>query len=167
MNFDIDERGRYLGNTGGHSMFDKFNEHWLSHFEEGLITKKEYIAATFAQHYRTVEEFCNPFEDQGSTVSKAGLKLLSCTTKLTKCPYKNSFEKNTDKMTSLEYAKSIIPTTRSWSETVFKTALNGRETEEIEALVDSFYKKYMDQVTKNPEGHSMDYIHIIMEIEKT
>ena len=147
-------------------MFDMFHEHWLSHFEEGLITKKEYMAATFAQHYRTVEEFCNPFDDKGSAVSKAGLKLISCKTKLTKCPYKNFFENNTEKMTSLEYAKSFIPTTRSWSETVFKTALDGRKSEEIEELVDFFYQKYMDQVSKNPDGHSMDYIHIIMEIEK-
>ena len=77
------------------------------------------------------------------------------------------FEINADKMKPLEYAKSFIPTTRSWSETVFKTALNRRKPEEAEELVDSFYKKYLDQVTENPEGHSMDYIHIIMEIEKT
>ncbi len=167
MNFGIDEQGRYLGNTGGHSMFDKFNEHWLSHFKEGLISEEEYISATFAQHYRTVEEFCYPFKNKESAVSKAGLRLLSCKTKLTKCPYKNFFENNTDKMTPLEYAKSFIPTTRSWSETVFKTALSRRKSEEAEELVDSFYKKYMDQVIENPKGHSMDYIHIIMEIEKT
>ena len=75
-------------------------------------------------------------------------------------------ENNSNEMTNLEYAKSLIPTTRSWSETVFKTALNRRKSEEAEELVDSFYKKYLDQVTENPEGHSMDYIHIIMEIEK-
>ena len=167
MNFGIDEQGRYLGNTGGHSMFDMFNKHWLSLFKEGLITEEEYVSATFAQHYRTVEEFCYPFKNAESAVSKAGLKLLSCKTKLTKCPYKNFFENNADKMTPLEYAKSFIPTTRSWSETVFKTALNGRKSEEAEELVDAFYKKYMDQVTENPDGHSMDYVHIIMEIEKT
>ncbi len=166
MNFGIDEKGRYLGNTGGHSMFDKFNEHWLSHFEEGLITEEEYVSATFAQHYRTMEEFCYPFKNKDSVISKAGLKLLSCKTKLTKCPYKNYFEKNKNKMTNLEYAESFIPTTRSWSETVFKTALNKRKPKEIEELVDSFYKKYMAQVTEDPDGHSMDYIHIIMEIEK-
>ena len=69
-------------------------------------------------------------------------------------------------MTPLEYAKSFIPTTRSWSETVFKTALNKRKAEEAEEIVGAFYKKYMDQVIENPDGHSMDYIHIIMEIEK-
>ena len=26
LNFGIDEKGRHLGNTGGHSMFDKFND---------------------------------------------------------------------------------------------------------------------------------------------
>ena len=29
-----------------------------------------------------------------------------------------------------------------------------------------FYKSYEDEIAKNPEGHAMDYIHIIMEIEK-
>jgi len=167
MNFGIDEHGRYLGNTGGHSMFDKFNEHWLSHLEEDLITEEEYVAATFAQHYRTVEEFCRPFEDKESPVSKAGLKLLSCFTKLTRCPYKNHYENNKSKMTSLQYANSLIPTTRSWSETVFKTALKKRDFQEASELVDLFYKKYRNEVEENPDGHAMDYIHIIMEIEKT
>ena len=63
MNFGIDEKGRYLGNTGGHSMFDKFNQHWRTHLDQGIITKEEYINTTFAQHYRTVEEFCAPFND--------------------------------------------------------------------------------------------------------
>ena len=86
MNFGIDEEGRYLGNTGGHSMFDKFNQHWMAHLDQEIITPEEYISATFAQHYRTVEEFCAPFNDQMSKVSQAGLKLLSFSTKLTKCP---------------------------------------------------------------------------------
>ena len=40
MNFGIDEKNRYLGNTGGHSMFDRFNHHWRAHLDRGIITKR-------------------------------------------------------------------------------------------------------------------------------
>ena len=70
MNFGIDEKGHYLGNTGGHSMFDKFNQHWKTHLDQGIITNEEYINTTFAQHYRTVDEFCAPFNDKTSKISK-------------------------------------------------------------------------------------------------
>ena len=43
MNFGIDEKGRYLGNTGGHSMFDRFNQHWKTHLDQGIITKEEIL----------------------------------------------------------------------------------------------------------------------------
>ena len=69
-------------------------------------------------------------------------------------------------MTSADYAASLIPTTRSWSETVFRTALADRPEEEIEALVNAFYSAYEQQVAADPSGHAMDYIHILMAIEK-
>ncbi|MDC3018001.1 class I SAM-dependent methyltransferase [Paracoccaceae bacterium] len=166
MNFGIDEKGRYLGNTGGHSMFDKFNQHWKKHLDQGKITKEEYINTTFAQHYRTVEEFCAPFNDKMSKVSEAGLKLLSCSTKLTKCPYRETYEKNIRTMSKKEFADSLIPTTRSWSETVFRTALSNRCENEANEIIDSFYENYRAEVERDPDDHAMDYIHIIMEIEK-
>ena len=166
MNFGIDEKGRYLGNTGGHSMFDKFNQHWRAHLDQGIITKEEYINATFAQHYRTVDEFCAPFNDQMSKVSKAGLKLLSCSTRLTKCPYRSTYEKNIRSMSKKDFADSLIPTTRSWSETVFRTALSERDEKESNEIINSFYENYRAEVEKDPDDHAMDYIHIIMEIEK-
>ena len=70
-------------------------------------------------------------------------------------------------MSNREYAESLIPTMRSWSETVFKTALTGRESFEINKIIDEFYQAYLDEVTANPEGHAMDYVHIILDIEKT
>ena len=166
LNFGIDEKGRYLGNTGGHCMFDRFTYHWKSLQKKGIISKEEFIAATFAQHYRTVEEFKKPFDDPNSPISKAGLKLISCNTRLTDCPYKIHFEKNKNKMSSESYAKTLIPTLRSWSETVFRTALIGREETEKNNIVNQFYDSYMQEVAKDPTGHAMDYIHIIMDIEK-
>jgi len=55
---------------------------------------------------------------------------------------------------------------RSWSETVFKTALQNRNDQEINKIVDDFYNSYQDEVSSNPDGHAMDYIHIVMDIEK-
>ena len=91
MNFGIDEEGRYLGNTGGQHMFDHFHKFWLGLYEDGAITADEYKRASFAQYYRTMDEFCAPFNDPDSAVSKAGLTLKSCHSKLTKCPYEAAF----------------------------------------------------------------------------
>ena len=166
LNFGIDEKGRYLGNTGGHCMFDKFTFHWKALQKKGIISNDEFISATFTQHYRTVEEFIKPFENPDSKVSKSGLKLRSYKTMLTDCPYKVYYKKNKSTMSSLDYAKSLIPTMRSWSETVFKTALNKRNSTEIDKIVDIFYDSYQEEIANNPIGHAMDYIHIVMDIEK-
>jgi hypothetical protein len=50
---------------------------------------------------------------------------------------------------------------------VFKTALRGRESSEINKIIDGFYQAYVDEVAADPEGHAMDYVHIILDIEKT
>jgi len=166
LSFGIDEDGNYLGHTGGHSMFDKFTFHWKSLLNKGIITEDEFQAATFTQHYRTVSEFRKPFDDQNSEVFKSGLRLKSCTTRLTECPYKKKYKENIKTMTKSDYAADLIPTLRSWSETVFKTALIGRKEDDIDKIVNKFYKSYQDEIAMNPEGHAMDYIHIIMDIEK-
>ena len=69
-------------------------------------------------------------------------------------------------MTAIDYAKNLIPTMRSWSETVFRTALIGRTEDQIDEIVNKFYNSYQQEIAENPEGHAMDYIHIIMEIQK-
>ena len=166
LNFGIDKKGRYLGHTGGQSMFDNFTRHWRTLRDEGRITEQEFIRATFAQHYRTVEEFTAPFDDPNSAVRQAGLNLISVETRLTPCPYNALYLEAGTKMSSADYAASLIPTTRSWSETVFRTALDSRPEAEIQALVDAFYGAYEQQVAANPSGHAMDYIHILMAIEK-
>ena len=166
LNFGIDAEGRYLGNTGGQHMFDHFHKFWRELYDRGSITREEYERATFVQYYRTMEEFCAPFADLNSDVSRSGLVLKSSSTKLTKCPYEAKFQNSGGKMSSREYAENLIPTMRSWSETVFKTALNGRETSEINKIVNGFYQAYEDEIAASPEGHAMDYVHIILDIEK-
>ena len=167
LNFGIDAEGRYLGNTGGKHMFDHFHKFWKALYEKGSITKSEYEGATFVQYYRTMEEFCAPFSDPNSDVSRAGLVLKSSSTKLTKCPYEAAFHDAGEGMSNREYAESLIPTMRSWSETVFKTALKGRDSSEINEIVDDFYQAYSEEVAADPKGHAMDYVHIILDIEKT
>ncbi len=166
LNFGIDESGRYLGNTGGHSMFNRFAYHWKTLLNNGIITEDEYKSATFSQHYRTILEFRKPFDDKNSTVYKSGLRLKSCKTRLTKCPYKENYKKNIKSITKKDFAENLIPTMRSWSETVFRTALSNRKKDEIDKIINKFYNSYQKEIAKNPEGHSMDYIHIIMDIEK-
>ena len=167
LNVGIDDEGRYLGNTGGKHMFDHFHKIWKTLYSKNNITKDEYERATFVQYYRTMEEFCAPFADPNSEVSRAGLVLKSSSSKLTKCPYEAAFLNAGGKMSSMEYAQSLIPTMRSWSETVFKTALKGRDSSEINNIVDSFYQSYAEEVAEGPEGHAMDYVHIILDIEKS
>lgn len=167
LNFGIDEQGRHLGHTGGQSMFDRFTAHWRDHLEASTITLEEFERATFVQHYRTVDEFTAPFDNANSTVRQAGLKLNNIRTQLTPCPYRKAFLESQGAMSSAEFATSLIPTMRSWSETVFSSALNSdRSPEERAAIIDSFYGSYEAEVAMNPDGHAMDYIHAIMEIQK-
>ena len=85
---------------------------------------------------------------------------------ITDCPYKTYYLNNKESMSSNDYANTLIPTMRSWSETVFKNALINRTANEVNEIVDKFYDLYIDEVSNNPEGHSMDYVHVIMDIEK-
>lgn len=166
INFGIDQQGRCLGNTGGKVMFDNFAKNWKQLEDEGIITNEEFINATFTQHYRTVEEFRKPFDNKDSDVSKSGLILKSCETMVTDCPYKTYYLNNKYTMSSKDYAKTLIPTMRSWSETVFKNALVNRTENDANDIVNKFYNLYIEDVSSNPEGHAMDYVHVIMDIEK-
>ena len=165
-NFGIDDQGRFLGNTGGVHMFNTFDKHWRALRDEGTITGEEYRRATFTQHYRTMEEFLAPFEDPESPVAKAGLKVRHASSMLTPCPYKAAYDDSNNTMSAAEFAKSYIPTLRSWSETVFSTALDARPPAEAAAIVDRFYQAYEDEVADDPTGHAMDYVHLVLDIEK-
>ena len=167
MNFGKDEQGRYLGGTGGVDMFDTFDQLWKDLAAKGRITEQEYVNASFSQFYRTKEEFSAPLVDAASPVHGAGLRLISAHTGLVKCPYRAAFEAAGGAMSAREFAVSYIPTLRSWSETVFATALDSaRPAAERAAIVDEFYQNYEDLVADNPDGHAMDYIHCYLAIEK-
>jgi hypothetical protein len=167
MNFGIDEDGRYLGNTGGINMFNTFNDIWCELHQERLITHDEWVDATFSQFYRTQEEFCAPLVEPSSKIYQSGLRLVSAHTGVVKCPYRAAYEAAGDAMSTQEFAASYIPTLRSWSETVFATALDSSRPEDARAaLVDLFYQRYEDRVAADPAGHAMDYVHCYLAIEK-
>jgi len=166
FNFGIDENGHFLGHTGGVHMFDQFDRHWKALRDQGTISDEEYTRATFTQHYRTMDEFLAPFSHPDSAVSKAGLRVRSSHSVMTPCPYRTAFDQSNGAMSAAEYAKTLIPTMRSWSETVFTTALDQRAPDEAMAIVDAFYQAYEDDVAANPDGHAMDYVHLVLDIEK-
>ena len=122
FNFGIDEEGRYLGNTGGISMFDTFNALWEELRDEGSITSDEYVDTNFPQHYRTVEEFTRPFREPGqSRCTSAGLRLEHAETRVVRCPFEAHFEEHGD---PARFAREYIPTLRSWSESTFASGLS-------------------------------------------
>jgi hypothetical protein len=164
FNFGIDEEGRYLGNTGGVSMFDTYDAIWAELVREGRISEAEYRATNFPQHYRTVAEFTQPFKDMNSPVFRAGLRLEHVETRVVRCPYARDFEAHRDPR---KFAHEYIPTLRSWSEPVFANGLSAsRAPEEKASIIDEFYSRYEERVAASPEGHGMDYVHIYLVIRK-
>ncbi|WP_425038800.1 hypothetical protein [Primorskyibacter sp. S187A] len=165
-NFGIDQEGRYLGHTGGVSMFDTFSELWHALADDGVITQKEYRTTNFPQVYRSVEEFVAPLESSASPVHAAGLRLASVKTQLTPCPYATAFAKGGQ--SAADFAKAYIPTLRSWSEPTFVNGLSAnRPAAEKREIVDQFYAAYEARVAADPAGHGMDYIHAVLVCEKS
>ena len=164
FNFGIDEDGRYLGNTGGISMFDTFNALWEELRDEGSITEEEYADTNFPQHYRTVEEFTRPFRDPDNPVHRAGLRLDHAETRVVRCPFAVHFEDHGD---PARFAREYIPTLRSWSESTFASGLApDRAPEDREAIIDRFYDRYEASVREAPDGHAMDYVHCYLIASK-
>ncbi len=164
-NFCEDGQGNYLGNTGGVNMHDTFAKHWRRLYRDGRMSEAEYRAGTFMQFYKTVDEFTAPFADTQSPVHQAGLKLDRVFTRVTRCPYAAQFESAGGDPAA--FAASYLPTLRSWSESTFFGALSAdRPIEERRALIDDFYTGYQAEVTADPMGHGMDYVHCFMVMSK-
>lgn len=162
FNFSIDEAGRWLGHTGGVSMFDTFDALWRQMADDGRITMAEYEATNFPQVYRTVDEFAAPF--QGGPVKEAGLVLDHIETRVVPCPFADNFKGHGD---AARFAKEYIPTLRSWSEPVFLAGLStDRSPEDRAEIVNEFYGAYQSLVAADPEGHAMDYVHAYLICRK-
>lgn len=164
VNFCKDEKGNYLGNTGGVNMFDQFNNNWQALVDDGVVTQDEYKAMTLPQYYNTVDEFSAPLLDKNSAVYKAGLRLVDIETAIVPCPFARDYQKHGD---AQKFAKAYIPTIRSWNESTFSGGLSAkRPTQECSEIIEAYYGRYQQQVADNPQGHGMGYVHAYMTIEK-
>jgi hypothetical protein len=164
LNFGIDAQGRYLGHTGGVSMFDTYDRLWKELAREGVITAAEYANTNFPQVYRTAAEFVAPLEDTASATYRAGLRLEHVEERHLVCPYAKAFARHGD---AEAFARDYIPTLRSWSEPTFAAGLSAeRPAHERQAILDRFFRRYQEEVASAPEGHGMDYIHIHLVCRK-
>ena len=158
LNFGIDNRGRWLGHTGGVSMFDTFNLLWSEMAAEGAIEQSEYENTNFPQVYRTVDEFTAPLRQTDSLAYRAGLRLETVDTQHLVCPFATAFAQHKD---AQRFAREYIPTLRSWSEPTFASGLAAiRPAGQRAQILDEFYGRYQRLVAASPNGHGMDYIHI-------
>jgi len=165
VNFGVDEEGRYLGNTGGINMFNTFHDIWSGFVADGTITEAEYAAMTLPQYYKNVDEFRAPLDDPDSAVSKAGLSVEHCETRVVPCPFAADFRDHGD---AARFAAAYVPTLRSWSAATFRNGLStDRSDAERDQIIHNFYGTYETMVREAPEGHAMDYVHVYLAIAKT
>jgi len=181
INFCVSEDGYFLGQTDkGVSMWDSFQQSWNKLAESGnddenqngaaaLITEEERIGISFPNYYRTTKEFLEGIERCPT------LRLISAEEKIVRCPYREQYVKNmnggdrkeTKIMSPMEYAKSFVPTTRTWSHSTFKAALSDDKTDqEKEDILEQFWTNYEELVASSPEEHGMDYVHSYLVVEK-
>jgi hypothetical protein len=164
-NLCVNEHGHYIGSTGGSCMFDTLTTHWRNLAATGAITDTEYRAATFQMYYQTPQEYSAPFDDPNSPVSRAGLRLDRVSTVITPCPFAAIFREQRD---ATAYARSYVPSIRSWSESTFQGALDSnRPPEERAAILNRLYEAYEADVTAAPTSHWKDYVHCLLSVSKT
>ncbi len=164
VNFCRDQAGRYLGNTGGVNMFDTFNHIWQEFLHSGRISEPEYQNMTLPQYYRTAAEFAEPLTDPNNSCHQAGLRLDSMETGVVPCPFAQQFKMDGD---AVKFADGLIPTIRSWNQSIFAAGLDQRRPPAERAqIMEDYYRAYYRRVLDNPTGHGMDYVHAYMTISR-
>lgn len=164
VNFCVSEEGHFLGQTDqGASMWDSFQTAWdqLEH-DQHLIDEEERLGVSFPNYYRTKQEFLDCVDDIPD------LKVVSVQEKVVRCPYRELYVSgNSDIRTAREYAEWFVPTTRTWSHSTFKSALNNdRDDQDKEKIMAQFWENYMNLVEQDPTSHGMDYVHTYIVFEK-
>ena len=92
LNFGIDEQGRYLGHTGGVSMFDTFNRFWRELADEGVITDSEYATPTSRRSIARWRNSSPPCAIRRAPAYRGGLRLEHVELRHRLCPYAADFE---------------------------------------------------------------------------
>jgi len=174
-NFCVDGDGRHLGNTGGGTanMYAVMARLWGELAERGRITEAERRDCTLCNYYRTEEEVRRPFQP-GGAAAEAGLKLLTCETRVTPCRYREDWLAQQRGAAgggggadARKHAAALIGTLRSWSNSTFLGALDeSRGQAERELIVEEFWDSYVDLVAQSPEEHGMAYVHCFLTFEK-
>ncbi|KAA8497474.1 N-methyl-L-tryptophan oxidase [Porphyridium purpureum] len=142
----------FNGKSGFKCMYEEMNSCWSEMKQSGRISQHEYEAATFPNYYRSTEELSAPFLD-----GSVGLKLKHLDWRYSECPYGRG------KGSPAE----LIGTIRTWSNSVFLSALSDeRCAEEKAALVDELYERYAQRIANDPSHHAMDYVHAYLLAEK-
>ncbi|GMH55186.1 hypothetical protein TrRE_jg5960 [Triparma retinervis] len=163
VNFSKSPEGHYLGKTDvGASMWDSFSLCWKRLHAEGLIDDSELVAVSFPSYYRSQSEVSL------GVSSVPGLKLISISELVVRCPYRASWTSGASTSAGrspLDHAKWYVPTTRTWSESTFLNALRPGRSDASEVM-ERFWGNYVDLVAEEPGIHGMDYVHTYTVLEK-
>lgn len=163
VNFCTSKDGYFLGQTDkGASMWDTFQGAMDKLKADGLISEEERLGVSFPNYYRTSEEHIAGVE------AVQGLKLISCEEKVVRCPYRELHAAGKSGKTDAEYGKWYVPTTRTWSNSTFRSAFRADRPEaEKDELVSKFWANCEAIASADPSKHGMDYAHCYIVIEKT
>lgn len=163
VNFSKSPEGHYLGKTDvGVSMWDSFSASWRRLYDEGLIDATELTSISFPSYYRSMSEV------EAGAAAVPGLKVVSIEEKVVKCPYREAWNSGASSRAGRsprDHAEWYVPTTRTWSESTFRNALNA-ERDNKEEVIAKFWSNYVDLVEKEPGVHGMDYVHTYTVLEK-
>ncbi|GMH93376.1 hypothetical protein TrST_g7445 [Triparma strigata] len=162
VNFSKSAEGHYLGKTErGVSMWDSFKSAWDRLAAEGMISEAERLAISFPSYYRSMKEV----EEGAKTVEN--IKVVSVEEKVVRCPYNEAWvngESQKAGRSARQHAEWFVPTTRTWSESTFKNALD--DSRDKDAIMKRFWSNYVDIVEADPAVHHMDYVHSYLVLEK-
>ncbi|XP_078576710.1 uncharacterized protein LOC144862237 [Branchiostoma floridae x Branchiostoma japonicum] len=168
VNCTSDESGYYGGGrwTFGHvNMCQKLSSLWHNFAQRGKITKEEFVNTNMFAYWRSQEEMQAPFVNENSRVRKAGLTLVSQETKPTPCAFQARWQKEGGD--ARQHAKQFVNMCRSWSNHAFHAGLSNKRTEEEkEAILESFFKEYEDEVAAAPEKHDMEVMSCFLHIKR-
>jgi len=168
--FCVDDNGYYLGHTNRirSNMLLTLNAIWEDLMKEGIITPAEKKRAVFSNYYRSKQELLDPFEEKNSLAKSLGLILKSFKIAHTPCCYYDRYmQEEKNKVSPEDYAREYVPTTRSWSNSTFMSALDEKRTEmEKMKIVDMLFNRYEKLVAGHPQEFGMDYVHAFLVIQK-
>lgn len=169
VNFCVSPEGWFLGNTpsASNKMYELLLEIWTDMYSEKVISEEECRLAFIMNYYRNQEEMLAPLLDTSSACYQLGLRYLKHNIIHTPCPFQRAYLADPT-IDNAAYAKQFVPTIRTWSNSSFYSALNqSRKDDERNDIVNEFYTRIQNRVATSPENYAMDYVHCLLEIEKT